>query len=254
MAWISVSFQSKSLNMPVEAELLVPQEKSGRHKVLVLLHDAGSDRTEWLLKSQINDMVKLLPVVVVMPSGKNSFYVNTANGYSYMDYVALEIPEFVKKHFNVSAESRDWLIAGEGMGGYGAIVCALAHAEQFGNAASFGGSLDIVDMMNRGTDWPSINMELIFGTDMEKIRMGGCNLFSLCHRLPVRQRPRIMLSCAKQDAFFDMNRRFYEEIKGEYDVTYITGDGGHDFGYWNEQLKKMIPWFLDFHLKREDAL
>lgn len=254
MAWISVSFKSKSLNMPVLAELLVPQDKGGSYKVMVLLHDAGSDRTEWLLKSQIYDMVKSLPVVVIMPSGKNSFYVNTANGYAYMDYVTRELPEFVKRHFRVSLDSADWLIMGAGMGGYGALACGLNHAEQFGNAASFGGALDIVDIMDKGADWPKADMGLVFGTDMEKIRMGSCNIYSLCHEIPVRQRPRIMLCCGIQDDFFDMNQRFYEEIKDEYDVTCRTGDGGHDFTFWNEGLRELLPWFMDMRVRQEEDL
>ena len=41
-----------------------------------------------------------------------------------------------------------------------------------------------------------------------------------------------------------MNESFYREIKHEYDVTYTEGDGTHDFAYWNERLKEMIPWFM----------
>ncbi|MCR4902359.1 MAG: hypothetical protein K6A23_05840, partial [Butyrivibrio sp.] len=94
MAWATMSFKSRALNMPVEAEVLVPQPgykslvQVDDYKVIILLHGVRNDRTEWLLKSQIYDMVKELPVIVFMPSGRNSFYLNTYNGYKYMDYIS----------------------------------------------------------------------------------------------------------------------------------------------------------------------
>lgn len=247
MAWMSADFSSKTLKMPVEAEILVPQagyknfrQKEG-YKVLILLHGVNHDRTEWLLKSQIYDMVKELPIVVCMPSGKNSFYVNTANGYHYMDYITQEIPAFIKKLFRVSHNRADWLIAGESMGGYGALACGLNHPEQFGYAASFGGELDIV---SQETHLPELNMELIFGNNWETTAKSNYNIYQLCHKVPDAERPRIMLNCGKQDRFYEMNVRFYHEIKEEYDVIFTEGNGGHDFNYWNEHLKDMITWFM----------
>ncbi|MBO5554429.1 MAG: hypothetical protein J5941_02770, partial [Solobacterium sp.] len=67
MAWATISFRSESLNMPVEAEVLIPQPgyksliQEDGFKVIILLHGANNDRSEWLLKSQIFDMVKELP-------------------------------------------------------------------------------------------------------------------------------------------------------------------------------------------------
>lgn len=248
MAWISTSFPSKTLNMPVETEILVPQPgyknmmQKDNYKVIILLHGANNDRTEWLLKSQIYDMVKELPVLVLMPSGKNSFFVNTANGYQYMDFITMELPDLMKKWFRVSKEPKDWLIAGESMGGYGAMACGLNHPQQFGNVASFSGALDI---LSEEIYLSGINMELVFGADRKKIASSNYNLFKLCHEVPDSLKPRIMMNCGKQDRLYDMNQRFYWEIKEEYEVAYTDGDGSHDFSYWNERLKEMIFWFMD---------
>jgi len=255
MAWISADFSSKTLKMPVEAEILVPQEENKGfsqtegYQVLILLHGANSDRTEWLLKSQIYEMVKELPIVVFMPSGKNSFYVNTANGYHYMDYITQEIPAFIKKMFRVSHNRKDWLIAGQSMGGYGALVCGLNNPEQFGCIASFCGALDII---SEKTHLPEIDMNLIFGHDWEKVTQSNYNIYQLCHKLPDIDKPHIMLSCGKQDRFYEMNVCFYNEIKEEYDAIFIDGDGGDNFIDWNEPLKKLIAWFtskckVEFH-------
>lgn len=254
MAWISTVFHSKTLKMPVEAEILVPQPgyktmlQLGDYKVMILLHGANNDRAEWLLKSQIYDLVKELPILVFMPSGKNSFYVNTANGYDYMDYITKELPEFIKKHFNVSENRQDWLIAGESMGGYGAAVCGLNHTEQFGNIGILSGALDITNELMRMSPF---RFDLIFGDDWEKIAESSYNVFQYCHKVAEAERPRIFLCCGKQDFLYTMNERFYHEIRAEYNVTYTEGDGDHDFAYWNERLKEMIPWFMADDRKKE---
>lgn len=241
MTWINVSFRSKMLNMPVEAEVLAPQRKGGNFKVLLLLHGANNDRTEWLLKSQIFDMVKTLPVLVFMPSAKNSFYVNTANGYRYMDYVTKEIPEFIRSHFRVSEDCGDWLIAGESMGGYGALVCGLNCPQRFGNIAAFSGALDI---MSEKTNQPGIDKKLLFGNDMQQVMESNYNLYTYCHKVPENMRPRIFQCCGQQDGFLEMNRDFYDEIKNEYEVCYLEEAGEHNFTYWNRMLPKMLQWFL----------
>lgn len=254
MAWITTEFKSQKLKMPVEAEILVPQpgyktlKQEDGYKVIILLHGANNDRTEWLLKSRIYDMVKELPVLVFMPSGKNSFYVNTANGYDYMDYITEEIPNYIKNRFNVSERRQDWLIAGESMGGYGALVCGLNHPEVFGNIASFSGAVDILD---ENVKLPNLNMDLIFGNDREILRKSNYNLFELCHRVDVNNRPEIFMNCGKQDRLYNMNVRFYDEIKNDYHVKYKDGDGGHDFDYWDDRLREMLDWFMD--MNKEDV-
>lgn len=248
MAWITTEFKSQKLKMPVEAEILVPQPgyktltQEGEYKVIVLLHGANNDRTEWLLKSRIYDYVKELPVLVFMPSGKNSFYVNTANGYDYMDFVTEEIPEYIKRRFNVSERHKDWLIAGESMGGYGAFVCGFNCPDVFGNIASFSGAVDI---LSDDVRLHSLNMDLIFGKDAEMLKKSNYNLFEVCHRVEGYNRPEIFMSCGKQDRLYNMNVRLYEEIKNDYQVIFKDGDGGHDFDYWDDRLKEMLDWFMN---------
>lgn len=247
MAWISINFKSKVLNMPVEAELLAPQpgykslKQKKDYKVIILLHGANNDRTEWLIKSQIGDLVKELPVVVVMPSGKNSFYTNMANGYRYMDYISEELPQFIKKMFRVSEKKEDWLIAGESMGGYGALICGLNHTDVFGNIAQFSGALDAKKVIEY---LPGIRLENVFGENGSMADEDRYNVYRLCHLVTKADRPRIFMNCGEQDILCGMNDAFYDEIKEEYDVIYTKGYGEHNFLYWNERLKEMLPWFM----------
>ncbi len=252
MAWCTTRFRSRALNMPVEAEILIPQagykslKQEDNYKVMILLHGVRNDRTEWLLKSQIFDMVRELPVLVFMPSGKNSFYLNTYTGYNYMDFVAEEIPEFIRTHFRVSGKRNDWLIGGCSMGGYGAFVCGLNHPGTFGNIASFSGAVDILEVAENA---PELKPELILGPDFEKAGNSQADLFGICDKVDEHLRPRIYMCCGDGDVLLPMNKRFYEKLRDNYDVTAAWGEGGHDFVYWNEQLKKVFGWFCPEDMK-----
>ena len=252
MAWATFNFRSESLNMPVEAEVLIPQPgyksliQEDGYKVIILLHGANNDRSEWLLKSQIFDMVKELPVLVFMPSGKNSFYVNTWNGYNYMDYISKEIPQFITTHFRVSDKKEDWLIAGESMGGYGAVVNGLNHTDTFGNIAEFSGALGIADAAEHLT---MIRMENVFGPGLKLFEDGRLNPFRLVEQVKEEDKPRIFMCCGSEDRLLGVNQRFYEAIKDSYDVTVKWGDGAHEYQYWNERLKEMFVWFCEEDMK-----
>lgn len=247
MAWISAVLKSKAVNMPVEVELLVPQpgykglEQTEDYKVVILLHGIHNDRTEWLLKSQIFDMVREIPVLVCMPSGKNSFYVNTANGYDYMDFVSEELPAWLRSMFRVSQRREDWLIAGASMGGYGAMVCGLNHTERFGSIGAFSGAFDILELADALEPY---RMDLIFGGDWKARLPENYDLFRFSHRISASERPRIYMCCGEGDLLFDMNERLRDELQGEYDITWRGGEGGHDFRYWNERLRELLSWFL----------
>lgn len=252
MAWGTLNYRSKALNMPVEAEVLIPQagykslKQDHGFKVMILLHGVRNDRTEWLLKSQIFDMVRELPVLVFMPSAKNSFYVNTYTGYNYMDFIAEEIPEFIRTHFSVSDNRKDWLIGGSSMGGYGALVCGLNHPEVFGSIASFSGAVDIAEV---AANVPALKMDWLLGPECETLNGNRNNLFYIADQVDKGIRPRIYMCCGDEDILMPMNERFYEHIQGSYDVTASWGSGGHDFVFWNEQLKEVIKWFCPDEVK-----
>lgn len=57
MSHLTINFKSKSLNMPVMLDVLMPQGHGG-YKTLYLLHGAGGDHACWTLKTRIADYVE----------------------------------------------------------------------------------------------------------------------------------------------------------------------------------------------------
>ena len=263
MAWITTELESKTLGMPVELELLIPQpgykslKQKDNFKVIILLHGAHNDRTEWLLKSPIFELVKEEPIVVVMPSAKNSFYANSVTNMNYRDYITVELPEFIKNHFRVSDRREDWLIAGESMGGYGALMCGLSAPETFGQIASFSGALDIDAISQGPMALPTIQFEYIFGKDREALLNSDYNIFKKAKELALnyekngmRERlPRLFLCCGLSDGLLSMTKDFYEIVKNDYDTECSYAEGNHNFLYWNSVLPDMLDWFVETSLK-----
>ncbi len=111
-----------------------------RYPVLYLLHGIGQNRDEWVTKGEIAHEADLLiaagqipPCVIVMPSAGDSWFVDgpermeTAFGREFVPYI--------DQHYRTIASSDGRVIAGESMGGYGALRLLMLNPRMFSAAA-----------------------------------------------------------------------------------------------------------------------
>ena len=106
MAHLTINFRSKALGMPVMLDVLMPQGRGG-YKTLYLLHGAGGDHTSWVLNTRIADYVNNRNIAVVMPSGKNRFYVNNEYGKNFYTYITEELVSQCEQWFDISRKAED---------------------------------------------------------------------------------------------------------------------------------------------------
>ena len=136
------------VNLPLYIILPSPGEMCdvpvARRKVLYLLHGLSDDGSAWQRYTSIEAMAALYGLVVVMPSAGRSFYTDQPNGQKYFTYLTEELPGYLKDVFGLSPRREDTLIAGNSMGGYGAIKAAFLHPELYSVAASFSGALSFL--------------------------------------------------------------------------------------------------------------
>ena len=104
MAHLTINFRSKALGMPVMLDVLMPQGRGG-YKTLYLLHGAGGDHTSWVLNTRIADYVNNRNIAVVMPSGKNRFYVNNEYGKNFYIYITEELVSQCEQWFDISRKA-----------------------------------------------------------------------------------------------------------------------------------------------------
>jgi enterochelin esterase family protein len=83
------------------------------------------------------------PMIAVMPDCftyyGGSQYINSAATGNYEDYLTREIVPFIDKNFRTISDRDSRAVMGKSSGGYGAMIMALRHADQFGLAASISG-------------------------------------------------------------------------------------------------------------------
>ena len=113
------------------------------YPILYLLHGLGDDDSGWVQFGEIGFYAdkaiangETTPMVIIMPDGLRSFYINSADGnLKYEDYFLKELMPAVENLYRIR-KTRDYrAIAGLSMGGYGAFNYALKHPELFCAAA-----------------------------------------------------------------------------------------------------------------------
>lgn len=240
MARINIKFDSKVLGKQTGINVVVPEkEYEGEYKCLYLLHGLGDDEGTWLERSGIEKYAEEYGIVVVMPTGEQSFYANMKKGYDYYDYVALELPDFIESTFNVSHKREDKFIAGLSMGGYGALKIGLRECGKFAAIGSLSPCGDIAKL--EGFDSFLTN---VFGDDLI-VPPEDDILFLVKKQENNPLKPRIYLAIGLQDFLYENNKPLRSLLeKSDFDYTYRESAGYHNWDFWDEYIQYVLKWML----------
>jgi enterochelin esterase family protein len=88
-------------------------------------------------RGAINEMIVVMPDCFTRLGG--SQYLNSTATGRYEDYLIEELVPFVDARFRTLARREHRAVMGKSSGGYGALVCAMRHADTFAAAASHSG-------------------------------------------------------------------------------------------------------------------
>lgn len=260
MALIQVNFISKSLMRTVPLNVIlpidkftfpgIPEKKAEPYKTLYLLHGIFGNYTDWLSGTNIQRWADEKDLAVVMPSGDNMFYVDQKESQNYYgEFIGKEIVDITRKMFPLSHKREDTFIAGLSMGGYGAIRNGLKYHNTYGYIAGLSSALLIDGIENRTNDAPFFAerrdyAEHVFG-DLEKVKESDMNPKWLVKKLVEAEAelPKIYLACGTEDSLLETNRAFRDFLQDTgVDMTYEEEPGGHDWDFWNRNIKKVIDW------------
>ena len=253
MAFLQVQFYSETLNVASTVNVIMPEPSMGigitaaktgeLPKVLYLLHGYSDDHSIWMRRTSVERYAAQHNLAVIMPAVNHSFYANEVQGERYWDYVSEELPRAMHRFFRLSDKPEDTFVAGLSMGGYGAMKLALTYPERFGAAASFSGVADICDFTNR-PETRLTEYKRIFGP-VDEIPGSHHDLFHLMKKKPEKV-PKLYVSCGTADFLYHQHQKFVPALKEcGWDVThYEKPDTTHEWGFWDEEIKKFIPWML----------
>jgi S-formylglutathione hydrolase FrmB len=192
----------------------------------------GDNHRAWLEKSMLLMHVRDLPLIVVMPNGSTSGYVNWKNAgriykHRYEDLIVNDISSHVRRHFHATPDR--WAIGGLSMGGYGAIRIGLKYPERF--ASIWGHSSAFV--VEEHVDPTLADPESVATRDpfriAESLVESGISL------------PEIAFDCGVDDQLIDQNRAFDAHLT-KLGIPHIYNEhpGGHTWDYWNEHVQTAL--------------
>ena len=210
----------------------------GGYKTLYLLHGAGGDHTSWILNTRIADYVNNRNIAVVMPSGKNRFYVNNEYGKNFYTYITEELVSQCEQWFDISRKAEDRYIAGMSMGGYGAVYAGLKKPSMYNTVFHI---QDFLIYLSVTISRKGIDMFPVFGTRQQLID-NNYDLYTLINQAENVQ-TKYVIACGTQDPRIHMSRQLSEALtNGGIPNVYRESPGAHDFAYWDYCIEQTVKY------------
>lgn len=235
-----VRFFSAALGREMPYRIFLPEtiEAGQKLPVVYLLHGRGADFRDWSSNSDISKYA-LRGLILVMPEGNSSFYLNAAKipRDKYEDYLVRDLVADVEGQFPAMMGRAHRAIVGISMGGFGAVAMALRHPEMYVFA---GGLSAAIDVPERRLSWRRMGQwwlfRRIFGP-MGSEERAERDPFALVKTADPRVTPYLYLAVGAQEALFEPNKRFAARLKERgLAHEFHVKPGGHDWGEWGAQI------------------
>ena len=251
MALIQVNYLSQALFRTVPLNVILPVDRfdadtnrylndpEKKYKTLYLLHGLLGNYTDWVSQTRIQKWAEEKNLAVVMPSGDNAFYFNSRTPWNdYGTFIGKELVEVTRRMFPLSDKREDTFIAGLSMGGFGALRNGIVYSDTFSHVAGLSAAVHIFeDTSEEANNGLFDNIEVASKSDknpwvaVEDMLAKG------------RSIPNVYMACGTMDDLMPANIAFrdYLESKG-IKVTWDEEDYGHDWDFWDSQIKKVLDW------------
>lgn len=231
MTVANIRFFSDALGKWTRYNAILPDVGEGPYRVLMQLHGLSDDEDAWIERSNLVRYVGELPLIVVLPDGGTSCYLNwkpsdRLHKHRYEDLLVRDIPAHLNRHFHVAGGP--WAIGGLSMGGFGAMRLGLKYSERFcsiwahSSVFEIDESVDPVLIEDIGDISPFRHAEALAG-------------------LSVDQRPVISFDCGVDDELLDDNRRLHAHLQSlNVEHHYAEFEGGHEWDYWDLHVQEAL--------------
>ena len=267
--------RSQALGMATSLTVFTPEAMTRQESrvpgLLVLLHGLTGNHAVWPMRTDLQSLADRHNLVIALPDGARSFWLDQAVGLEWGRWVGSELPSLLRSVLRISDARSETFIGGLSMGGYGAVRAAFDYPRTFGGVISLSGTLDVAERAFRSRHLDLY--EIGFG-DLERPRRSDDLVTRMTAAAPAAPTPgaptlspaapgaapsatppntptpntptpsvalpldvRFFAVCGTEDRLLKQNRRF-RDIAEEIglDLTYREGPGGHDYVFWNEWL------------------
>jgi enterochelin esterase-like enzyme len=242
----SLSFFSQSLGTESRYSIYLPDSLDERQKILpviYLLHGFSGNETDWIRYGDIVPQVhlairegKIPPCIIVMPDGKNSWYINSPLYGNYEDMIIQDlIPYIEHKYGNPGKEGR--AIIGLSMGGNAAFTLSMKYPELFGSCVALSGSFWSVGHYTqfREKDIPHLFHDVYGNNPLTSEMWRENNPFDFMkeENSDRYNSVRILLDCGDDDHVIYSQlelSNFLRQMKIKHELR--IRDGLHNWDYW----------------------
>lgn len=226
-----LQFMSKALGHHVSYSVILPDASvvgPGPYPVLFQLHGASDDHAAWTNRSNLARHVSSLPLIVVMPDGALSFWINHNGRERFEDFLTMDLWDHVRATFQVREGKA--AIGGLSMGGYGALHNGLKHPERYCSVwAHSSACFNKEDFLR----WAA--------SETPPQDLDDADLFELAKKVDPANMPVVTFDCGTEDFLLDENRRFHGHLESlGLPHTYMEHPGSHSWDYWDVHVKEAL--------------
>jgi S-formylglutathione hydrolase FrmB len=245
----SLSASSTGSVWHVRVALPAPLPQGTRVPVLFLLHGFGGNERNWSELAPAGECAWKDTVCIIMPEGRNSWYVNAADGSAgqFEDFFVRDLLPWVYRHYSV--DSARVGIAGLSMGGYGALILGLRHAGLFSFVGALSGALDIpfgIPFLDQGRR-AALRESLVKAFGADSSRWAGYDPWHILATLPADAGPYLYLATGIQDELplrLRLHRQLADTLHARgWRYEFHETPGRHSWEYWSRELPPLINRF-----------
>ncbi|MGZ5495455.1 MAG: alpha/beta hydrolase [Candidatus Aminicenantales bacterium] len=248
-----LKLSSKVLGRDVAYAIYLPPDYAAstrRYPVVYLLHGYTDDESGWIQFGEVSLAAdraiaerEIPPMIIVMPDGGVTFYINDAAGkVRYEDMFVRDLIPYVDARYRTRASREFRGIAGLSMGGWGTLVQSLRHPELFAAGAAFSAAVwpddEILGMKQENWDkllGPLFGAAGLAGKARLTPHVREVSPLDLLKSLPEDslKKVRYYIDCGDDDFLIKGNCALHlllidRKIPHEFRVR----DGGHTWTYW----------------------
>lgn len=262
------TISSEILDREVNYSIYLPPsyDESERHyPILYLLHGAWDDYLGWVqwgdvqrtADKSVREMIAP-EMIIIMPDGLvDTFYQNSFDGkIRYEDFFIEELIPQIEDTYRVMTKVQNKgtrpfrAIAGQSMGGYGAMYLSLKHPQMF-NAVytSSAGFIDIPRIYSKpfDKDLLTTTFSKIWGKktksgSFENFRKNSIQkMISDLNAKEIAQLPPLFIECGDDDYLLDGNIEVAQLlIEKKAKIEFRVFDGSHTPQYWRDKVDDIL--------------
>lgn len=248
------SFYSPALDMQSHYSIYLPDSLTQKDKVypvIYLLHGFSGNHTDWIRQGDIINQVrkaitegKIKPCIIVMPDGKNSWYVNSALYGHFEDMIIQDLITHIESRYGQPGKEGRAII-GLSMGGYAAFSLSMKYTHLFGSCVALSGSFwsDGYYSQFREQDIPYLFSDVYGPSPLTSELWRKNNPFYFMHdqNTDSYNSVRILFDCGDDDRVVYSQlvlSNFLREKKVNHELR--IRNGLHDWNYWKSHITEAL--------------